>query len=159
VKLFLRHHTSNWQLAKATPEGYDPLPINASAEGYKSKKTGKMTPIRQRKTSEKELRPLGHRSVELGFDFCFQQNVYGGWGRGLKDTGRGLQASPWSPESHVIARDRKGKGKTLPRINTDERGSGNRTWGCKNRRDRRHRTSSRVIGKGKPYRWLTLMIL
>jgi len=27
----------------------------------------------------------------LHFDFCFQQNAYGGWGRGLKDTGRGSQ--------------------------------------------------------------------
>jgi hypothetical protein len=96
---------------------HDPLPINASAEGYKAKKTGKMTPIRLAKTTEKELRPFGDRSVELHFDFCFQQNVYGGWGRGLKDTGRGLWGSPESRVIADIARDRKGKGKTLPRIN------------------------------------------
>jgi hypothetical protein len=66
-------------LRRAALEFCDPLPINASAEGYKGKKNGKMTPIRQGKTSEKGLRPLGHRSVKLGFDFCFQQNVYGGW--------------------------------------------------------------------------------
>jgi len=58
---------------------HDPLPIYASAEGYKGKKSGKMTAIRQDKTSEKGLRPLGHRSVELHFGFCFQQNAYGGW--------------------------------------------------------------------------------
>jgi hypothetical protein len=38
-----------------------------------------------------ELRPLGHRSVELHFDVCLQQNVYAGWGGWLKDAGRGLQ--------------------------------------------------------------------
>jgi hypothetical protein len=54
---------------------HDPLPIDASAEGYKAKKTGKMTPIRLAKTTEKELRPFGDRSVELHFDFCFQQNA------------------------------------------------------------------------------------
>jgi len=63
---------------------HDPLPIDASAEGYKSKKTGKMTPIRPGKTTEKGLRPSGDRSVELHFGFCFQQNVKGGWGRGLR---------------------------------------------------------------------------
>lgn len=36
---------------KQTPERYAPLPINASAEGYKSKKTSKMTPIRPAKTT------------------------------------------------------------------------------------------------------------
>jgi len=61
---------------------HDPLPINASAEGYKGKKTSKMTPFRQGKTGEKRLRPLGHRSVEWHFDFCFQQNAYGGWDPG-----------------------------------------------------------------------------
>jgi hypothetical protein len=71
----------------------DPLPINAQAEGCQSKKTGKMTPIRLAKTSEKGLRPLGHRSVELHFSFCFQQKAYPRVGRGLKDAGRGLQES------------------------------------------------------------------
>jgi len=64
----------NEQLAisQGNPEGCDPLPINASAEGCKGKKTGKMTPIRRSKMSEKGLRPFGHRSVEFGFGFCFQ---------------------------------------------------------------------------------------
>jgi len=140
-------------------ERYDPLPINALAEGYKGKKTGKSTPIRRAKTTEKGLRPFGDRSVELHFSFCFQQNVMGGGGRGLKDTGRGLaRKARLSPESRVIAviaRDRKGK--TPPRINTDERGSGNvwdgsgmrsrnffvfliEAWGeGRDRRNRRHR--------------------
>jgi hypothetical protein len=61
-------------LRRAALERCDPLPINASAEGYKGKKSGKMTPIRQGKATEKELRPLGDRSVELHFDFYFQQN-------------------------------------------------------------------------------------
>jgi hypothetical protein len=52
---------------------HDPLPINVPAEGYKGKKTGKMTPIRQGKTTEKRLRPVGHRSVELRLGVCFQQ--------------------------------------------------------------------------------------
>jgi hypothetical protein len=43
----------------------DPLPIDASAEGYKGKKTGKMTPVRQGKTSEKGLRPLGRQYCRI----------------------------------------------------------------------------------------------
>ena len=43
------------------------------------KKTGKMTPIGLAKVIEKGLRPFGHRSVELQFGVCFQQNAYGGW--------------------------------------------------------------------------------
>jgi hypothetical protein len=39
----------------------------------------------------KGLRPRGHRSVELHFDVCLQQNVYAGWGIWLKNVGRGLQ--------------------------------------------------------------------
>jgi hypothetical protein len=50
-------------LRRAALECCDPLPINASAEGYKAKKTGKMTPIRLAKTTEKGLRPFGDRSV------------------------------------------------------------------------------------------------
>ena len=84
-QLAIRPVLGIWYLVKQC----DPLPINASAEGYKGEKTGKMTPIRQGKRTEKRLRLVGHRSVELHFDFCFQQNAYGGWGRGLKDTGRG----------------------------------------------------------------------
>jgi hypothetical protein len=38
-----------------------------------------MTPIWLAKMTEKGLRPLGDRSVELHFGFCFQQNTYGGW--------------------------------------------------------------------------------
>jgi hypothetical protein len=57
---------------------HDPLPINAPAEGYKGEKTTKMTPIRRAKTRKKELRPVGHRSVELRLGVCFQQNAYGG---------------------------------------------------------------------------------
>jgi hypothetical protein len=30
------------------------------------------------------------RSAELGLGLCFQQNLYGGWGRWLKDAGRRL---------------------------------------------------------------------
>src|ERR1043166_3746217 len=35
-----------------------------------------MTPIRQGKPTEKVLRPLGDRSVELGLGVCFQQKWY-----------------------------------------------------------------------------------
>jgi hypothetical protein len=55
---------------------YDLLPIDAQAEGYKAKKTHKMTSIRQAKMTEKGLRPLGHRSVELRLGVCFQQKPY-----------------------------------------------------------------------------------
>jgi len=41
------------------------------------------------KHEEKQLRPIGHRSVELGFDLCLQQNVYPRVGVWLKDIGRG----------------------------------------------------------------------
>src|SRR5690349_8032215 len=69
---------------------HDPLPIDASAEGYKGKKTSKTTPDSTGEIDKKELRPVGHRSVELHFDFCFQQNAHGGWVRGLRYIGRGL---------------------------------------------------------------------
>jgi hypothetical protein len=72
-----------------------------------------MTPIRLAKMREKGLRQFGDRSVELHFGFCFQQNVYGGWVAGLKDTGRGPQESP---ESRVI-----GKAKPLTTKDTKER--------------------------------------
>src|SRR5689334_10170039 len=54
-------------------------------------------------------------------------------------------------KSFLTAEDAKGakeigKGKSLPLINADERGSG------KDRRDRRHRTSSPESGEAKPYR-------
>jgi hypothetical protein len=42
----------------------------------------KLSLIEALKNEKKELRPFGDRSVELGFDFCFQQNAYGGWGPG-----------------------------------------------------------------------------
>jgi hypothetical protein len=42
------------------------------------------------KNTKKELRPVGDRSVEWHFGFCFQQNVYGGVGLWLRDAGRGL---------------------------------------------------------------------
>jgi hypothetical protein len=43
-----------WYLVKR----YDPLPTDASAEGYKVEKTSKMPPIRPAKTTEKWLRQL-----------------------------------------------------------------------------------------------------
>jgi hypothetical protein len=49
----------------------------------------KLNRIEALKNGEKELRPFGHRSVELEFDVCFQQSVYGGWVKWLKDAGRG----------------------------------------------------------------------
>jgi len=49
----------------------------------KNGKTGpKLIAIGSLKNVKKGLRPVGHRSVELHFGFCFQQNAYGGWGRG-----------------------------------------------------------------------------
>jgi hypothetical protein len=95
-------------------------------EGYNGKTTSKMTLIRQGKTTEKWLRPFGDRSVELHFGFCFQQNAYGGWGRGLRDTGRGLQESPESRVIADIARDRDSK--TSPRMNSDDTDQESLRW-------------------------------
>jgi len=39
----------------------------------------KLSLIEALKNGKKGLRPFGHRSVEVRFDFCFQQNAYGGW--------------------------------------------------------------------------------
>jgi hypothetical protein len=39
----------------------------------------KLSRIRPLKKDEKRFRPVGHRSVEMGFDFCFQQTLMGGW--------------------------------------------------------------------------------
>jgi hypothetical protein len=63
-----------WYLVKQC----DPLPIDASAEGYKSKKIGKMTPIRLAKTTEKWPRQPFDSPFELHFSFCFQQKAMGG---------------------------------------------------------------------------------
>jgi hypothetical protein len=96
-----------------------------------------MTPIQQGKTTERGVRLVGHRSVELHFGVCLQQNAYGGWGRGLKDTGRGLQKSPKSRVIAAIARDRKGKTyRGLTRINADQK-NGNRTGKTFTQRTRR----------------------
>jgi hypothetical protein len=58
---------------------HDPLLTDESAEGYKGEKTSKMTSIRLAKTAKKGFDRSVDRSVELHFDFCFQQNAYGGW--------------------------------------------------------------------------------
>jgi hypothetical protein len=75
------------------------------------------------KNIEKEPR----QPFEFRFGFCFQQNVYGGWGRWLKDAGRGLarESAPIAVIAVIanIARDRKSK--ILPRIIADNSGSGN----------------------------------
>jgi hypothetical protein len=47
--------------------------------------------IRGWKMGEKELRPVGDRSVELGFDFCFQQKSYPRVGRGLRGQAEGCK--------------------------------------------------------------------
>jgi hypothetical protein len=49
-----------------------------------------MTPIRPRKNGKKGFDRSVDSSVELGFGLCFQQIVYGGVGRWLRDAGRGL---------------------------------------------------------------------
>jgi hypothetical protein len=53
--------------------------------------TGSITPIGPRKNGKKGFDRSVDRSVELGFDLCHQQIVYGGVGRWLKDAGRGAQ--------------------------------------------------------------------
>jgi len=64
--------------------------------------------------------------VELHFDFCFQQNAYGGWVGVLRDAGRGLWRAerayrrdrrnrPSSPSSRGI-----GKSKSSPLMNADD---------------------------------------
>jgi hypothetical protein len=50
--------------------------------------------IQGRNKAKKRLRPVGHRSVEVGFDLCFQQK----WVRGVGWARKALL----SPESRVI---------------------------------------------------------
>jgi hypothetical protein len=46
----------------------------------KNRKTGlKLSLIEALKNGKKGFDRSVDRSVELGFDFCFQQNAYGGW--------------------------------------------------------------------------------
>jgi hypothetical protein len=42
----------------------------------------KLTAIEALKNGKKGFDRSVDSSVELGFDFCFQQNAYGGWGPG-----------------------------------------------------------------------------
>jgi hypothetical protein len=42
----------------------------------------KLNAIRGRKNAKKGFDRSVDRSVELGFDLCFQQNAYGGWAAG-----------------------------------------------------------------------------
>ena len=65
-------------MRRATFTSCDPLPIDTSAEGYKSKKTCQMTLIGLAKTTEKGFDRSVDRAVELHFDFCLQQNGMGG---------------------------------------------------------------------------------
>jgi len=46
----------------------------------------KLSAIEGQNEAEKELRPSGHRSVELHFGVCLQQNVYAGVGSAKKFT-------------------------------------------------------------------------
>jgi hypothetical protein len=63
-----------------------------------------LTAIGALKNRKNGFRPLGHRSVELHFSFCFQQRSMGGWGLWLRDAGRGLaRVARLSPESREIA--------------------------------------------------------
>jgi len=49
----------------------------------KNEKTGlKLTAIEALKNGKKGFDRSVDRPVELRFDFCFQQNAYGGWGAG-----------------------------------------------------------------------------
>ena len=50
----------------------DPLPT----EQLKRKNQAEIGANWTVEKQEKSFRPFGHRSVELGFDVCFQQNVY-----------------------------------------------------------------------------------
>jgi hypothetical protein len=66
---------SNWQLAK-------PLYRFATLcrpDTKKEKSRLKLSAVGGLKNEERRLRPLGHRSVELHFGVCLQQNAYGGW--------------------------------------------------------------------------------
>jgi hypothetical protein len=51
-------------------------------------KLSQIGPLKNRKNG---FQPFGHRSVELHFDFCFQQNAYAGVGCWLQAAGRGPQ--------------------------------------------------------------------
>src|SRR5579864_3064851 len=63
----------NWQLARK------PNPFHAATlcrPNSKNGKTGlKLHRIEALRNGENGFRPLGHRSVELHFSFCFQQSV------------------------------------------------------------------------------------
>ena len=88
---------SNWQFARRPVLGSwylvlgiwylvklcDPLPTDASAEGYNGEKTSKMTPIWLAKTTEQGFRPLGRQFGRIAVRLLFSTNAYGGWGRGL----------------------------------------------------------------------------
>jgi hypothetical protein len=50
-----------------------------SKKGKRKLKLGQIQPLKNRK---KIFRPFGHRSVEVGLGFYYQQNAYPGWGCG-----------------------------------------------------------------------------
>jgi hypothetical protein len=64
------------------PRGFCQFATLCRPDSKNEKTRLKLTAIEALKNAKKGLRPLGHRSVELRFDVCFQQNAYGGWGPG-----------------------------------------------------------------------------
>jgi hypothetical protein len=58
-------------------------PATLCRPNSKNEKTRlKLTAIEALKNGKNGVRPVGHRSVELGFDLCFQQSSRGGGVRG-----------------------------------------------------------------------------
>jgi hypothetical protein len=70
---------SNWQLASLAPRSFQGVATLCRPDSRNEKTRLKLSRIEPLKNGKKGLRPFGHRTVELGFDFCFQQNAYGGW--------------------------------------------------------------------------------
>jgi len=105
-----------------------------------------LTGIGALKNGEKGLRPFGHRSVELGLGFCFQQSSMGGGVAGWGTSAEGRKRSG-DPEIGTSG-DRKTKTAQL-HANLDDLGwSGMNRDGvgiaviARNRRNRKSKTSA-----------------
>jgi hypothetical protein len=79
VKFLDKLAASYRPLAKAGGYAVATLCRPNSKSGKRKLKLGQIQPLKNRK---KIFRPFGHRSVEVGLGFYYQQNAYPGWGCG-----------------------------------------------------------------------------
>src|SRR4029077_765569 len=68
--IFVAERASNWQLAASKNSNSQ---LANSCKWQLAKGRNGNNEIRSRNKAKKRLRPVGHRSVELGFELCFQQ--------------------------------------------------------------------------------------